>query len=81
MNPFTPKLDDLSDEELLEKINELENKMRTATDQLAVLTRSPRSIDPGHYRVYLSPTAVYELLVASDTEAFRALLPLLRERG
>lgn len=28
MNPFTPKLDELSDEELLAKINELYSKMR-----------------------------------------------------
>lgn len=28
MNPFTPKLDDLTDEELLAKINELYAKMR-----------------------------------------------------
>jgi len=28
MNPFTPKLDDLSDEELSTKINELYSKMR-----------------------------------------------------
>lgn len=28
MNPFTPNLSDLSDEELLEKINELYSKMR-----------------------------------------------------
>lgn len=28
MNPFTPKLDELSDEELLAKINELHSKMR-----------------------------------------------------
>jgi hypothetical protein len=28
MNPFTPKLDDLTDEELLAKINELYSKLR-----------------------------------------------------
>ncbi|MGD8396240.1 MAG: metallopeptidase TldD-related protein, partial [Candidatus Eiseniibacteriota bacterium] len=37
-------------------------KMTGARDQLKVLRRTPRTIDPGGYRVYLSPVAVYDIL-------------------
>jgi len=39
-----------------------ESKVRWATDQLAVLARPPVALDPGHYRTYLAPTAVTELI-------------------
>lgn len=41
---------------------ELVAKIDSAAEQLGVLTRSPRTIDPGRYRVYLSPVALYDLL-------------------
>lgn len=41
---------------------DLESRMKSATRQLEILARSPRTIDPGRYRVYLSPVALYELL-------------------
>lgn len=37
-------------------------RMQSAARQLDVLARSPRTIDPGRYRVYLSPVALYEFL-------------------
>lgn len=40
----------------------LESRMATTAEQLAILRQSPRTIDPGRYRVFLSPVAMYELL-------------------
>lgn len=40
----------------------LESRMALASEQLSILRQTPRTIDPGRYRVYLSPVAVYELL-------------------
>ncbi|MDM7916618.1 MAG: metallopeptidase TldD-related protein, partial [Candidatus Eisenbacteria bacterium] len=37
-------------------------KIDTAAEQLSVLSRTPRTVPPGHYRVYLSPTAVVEIM-------------------
>jgi len=37
-------------------------KMQGAKDQLKVLSRKPRTIKPGKYRVYLSPVAMYDIL-------------------
>ena len=41
---------------------EFSNKMDQARRELGVLQRSPRTIDPGRYRVYLAPTAVAEVI-------------------
>ncbi|MCA9729245.1 MAG: metallopeptidase TldD-related protein [Candidatus Eisenbacteria bacterium] len=41
---------------------DLSARMGAASEQLAILARSPRTIDPGKYRVYLSPVALYEIL-------------------
>jgi len=40
----------------------LERKMAAADEQLAILARPAYSIDPGRYRVFLSPFAVYDIL-------------------
>lgn len=37
-------------------------RLEAATAQLAVLTRPPRTITPGRYRVYLAPAAVADIL-------------------
>jgi predicted Zn-dependent protease len=37
-------------------------KMRDAAEQLIVLTRPPKTIQPGQYRVYLAPTALDEFV-------------------
>lgn len=42
--------------------HEFRRRMEAATAQLAVLTRPPRTITPGQYRVYLAPAAVAEIL-------------------
>ncbi len=44
-----------------EKI-QLQNKFSNALTQLEVLKYQPRVIKPGQYRVYLAPTALYEIL-------------------
>jgi predicted Zn-dependent protease len=36
-------------------------KVAEATEQLDVLSRPPRTIPPGRYRVYLAPTALYDI--------------------
>jgi predicted Zn-dependent protease len=41
---------------------ELQRKVATAAEQLAVLARPPRVLQPGRYRVYLAPSALYEIL-------------------
>jgi predicted Zn-dependent protease len=41
---------------------EFKVKMSNARRELSVLERSPRTIDPGRYRVYLAPTAVAEVV-------------------
>jgi hypothetical protein len=38
----------------------LDSRMASASEQLAILRQTPRTIDPGRYRVYLSPVAMYE---------------------
>lgn len=45
----------------------LRAKMAGAREQLEVLKHEPRTIPPGHYRVYLAPAAVNEIL---DTTAW-----------
>ncbi|MGD2074043.1 MAG: metallopeptidase TldD-related protein [Gammaproteobacteria bacterium] len=41
---------------------QLEERMRGARDNLALLARPARSISPGQFRVFLSPAALYELM-------------------
>lgn len=40
---------------------EFERKMRSAGEQLAILTRPARTISPGQYRVYLAPAALEDI--------------------
>jgi predicted Zn-dependent protease len=39
-----------------------DGKVESAAAQLAVLSKPARKIPPGHYRVYLTPTAMYEIM-------------------
>ncbi|MDM8559847.1 metallopeptidase TldD-related protein [Candidatus Parabeggiatoa sp. HSG14] len=39
-----------------------QEKMANSIEQLDILRREPRTIEPGQYRVYLSPTALHEIL-------------------
>lgn len=39
-----------------------ERKVARAAEQLAAVSRPPRKVEKGHYRVYLSPGALYELV-------------------
>ncbi len=39
--------------------DEFERKVESAAEQLSVLGREPKTIEPGRYRVYLAPVAVY----------------------
>ena len=41
---------------------EFTHTIEAATQQLAGLSKPARTIEPGHYRVYLSPTALVEIL-------------------
>ena len=41
---------------------ELERRMASAAEQLAVLARPRRALEPGRYRVYLTPSALFEIL-------------------
>lgn len=41
---------------------EFERKLAAASEQLAVLARPGRTIEPGRYRVYLSPVALQEIM-------------------
>jgi predicted Zn-dependent protease len=41
---------------------QLQNKFSNALTQLEILKYQPRVIQPGQYRVYLAPTALYEIL-------------------
>jgi predicted Zn-dependent protease len=40
----------------------LARKMAEAAEHLAVLSRPPRTVTPGRYRVYLAPAALYDIL-------------------
>ncbi len=42
--------------------DELARRGDRAAEQLAALRRAPRRLVPGHYRVYLAPAAIWELL-------------------
>lgn len=41
---------------------EFKHRVDIATEQLTVLAQSPRTIDPGRYRVYLAPAALAEVV-------------------
>ena len=41
---------------------EFTRKVAAAAEQLAGLARPPRTIEPGRYRVYLAPDALYEII-------------------
>ena len=41
---------------------ELQTRMQRAEEELAILSQSPRTIEPGQYRVYLAPRALQEVL-------------------
>ena len=41
---------------------EFEQKMAQAATQLAILQRPAKSLSPGHYRSYLTPTALGEII-------------------
>jgi predicted Zn-dependent protease len=45
-------------------------KVNAAGEQLAVLSRPPRTVPPGKYRVYLSPTAMSELITTVSWGGF-----------
>jgi predicted Zn-dependent protease len=42
--------------------SQLERKVAAAVEQLAVLAQPARTLRPGRYRVYLAPSALYEIL-------------------
>ncbi|MCZ6875385.1 MAG: metallopeptidase TldD-related protein [bacterium] len=42
--------------------DDFEQKVSTAAEQLGVLRQTPKTIAPGRYRVYLSPSALYDIL-------------------
>lgn len=42
--------------------SEFQRKVEWATEQLDVLQHSPKTINPGKYRVYLAPAALYDLV-------------------
>jgi predicted Zn-dependent protease len=41
---------------------EFTHKVHTAAEQLTVLAQTPRTIDPGRYRVYLAPAALADIV-------------------
>ena len=42
--------------------DEFAHKVATAAEQLEQLRQAPRTIPPGHYRVYLAPAALEDIL-------------------
>ena len=48
----------------------LAEKMETARTQVQALATKPKSLEPGHYRVYMAPAAVMELLSMLNWGAF-----------
>ncbi len=46
------------------------SKVDSAAEQLSVLSRPPRTVPPGKYRVYLSPTAMSELMTTVSWGGF-----------
>jgi len=47
-----------------------DRKMAEAREQLAVLTRPPKTIPPGKYRVYLTPAALKEIMMSLAWSGF-----------
>jgi predicted Zn-dependent protease len=47
-----------------------QSKVDSAAEQLSVLSRPPRTVPPGKYRVYLSPTAMSELMTTVSWGGF-----------
>ena len=66
------------------RADELDKKARRAEEQLAALARPPRTLKPGHYRVFLTPAALGELveILSWGGFSFRAMrtktTPLIR---
>jgi len=67
---------------------ELRQRMARTREQLGVMARPPKTIEPGHYRVYLAPSALQELLgmvawggfgVKSHRTAQTPLIRMVRE--
>ncbi len=50
--------------------DELAKKLAGTRDQLALLAREPLSIEPGKYRVYLTPSALFEVYSLLGYDAF-----------
>ena len=49
---------------------EFARKMTSSREQLAILKRPPKQLPPGHYRAYLAPSAMNEILDLLSWEAF-----------
>jgi predicted Zn-dependent protease len=49
---------------------EFARKMSASSEQLAVLKRAPKQLDPGQYRAYLAPSAMNEILGLLSWESF-----------
>jgi len=49
---------------------ELQKKMTAAGEKLDVLKRPPKALAPGHYRAYLAPSAVNEIVELLSWESF-----------
>ncbi|MBE9562114.1 MAG: TldE/PmbA family protein [Proteobacteria bacterium] len=67
-----------------------QNKITNSTNQLDILKREPRTIKPGKYRVYLSPSALFEIFQLLSWDSFgikshrtknTALLQMLEEQN
>lgn len=48
----------------------LEEKLDHLREELAILSRPAKTITPGHYRVYLAPTALHEILTILAWRSF-----------
>jgi predicted Zn-dependent protease len=53
---------------------EFERKIEAAAEQLSILKRRPKTIEPGRYRVYLAPSALEDVIetLASDGFSLKA---------
>jgi predicted Zn-dependent protease len=49
---------------------EFNRKMERAMEELDVIAREPHTVDPGRYRAYLSPAALYEFLSMVGWEGY-----------
>ena len=50
--------------------NKLKHKFVTARRQLTAMSRSPKTIQPGKYNVYLSPSAIHEIISLLSWSSF-----------